>query len=334
MTPRPPKMHEPLEYDFREVLTGIADENMPTIQGATARPFLKWVGGKRLLVTELTKRLPDKYETYCEPMIGGAALYFSLKPSPAYLSDVNFPLVLTYRAVRDDIERLISNLAILKSKHTKEHYLKARLKIASETDPTKIGALFIYLNKTCYNGLYRVNQKGAFNVPMGSYTDPAILDEENLRAASKALQDTELWLHDFSQVPIRKANFYYLDPPYHKTYSNYDGAGFGDDDHKALSDFCKRLHQAGAYFMVSNSDTPYIRALYKDFTIEQVEGSRFVSCKGNQRGKETELLIRNYQREQGEQHREPTRKVHRECQKIYVRSTKKTRSKNEEQTLA
>jgi DNA adenine methylase len=304
MSPRPRKEHLPIDADFEEVLTAIADENMPTIEAASARPFLKWVGGKRSILPELTARMPQAYERYCEPFLGGAALFFGIKPQKAYLSELNFYLALTYLAVRDDVERLISQLKMHEHRHDKTYYLKARPKIARESDPTKIGALLIYLNKTCYNGLYRVNQSGEFNVPMGSYTDPAILDEENLRSCSKALQGTEIKQHPFWQTPIQKRNFYYLDPPYHKTFSSFDSSGFNDADHEKLAEFCKKLDAAGCYFMVSNSDTPFIRKLYGGFGIEQVMAGRFVSCKGNQRGKENELIIRNYSSAPAEQRQE------------------------------
>jgi len=298
MTPRAKKMHEPIDAEFEDVLTAIADENMPTIEAASARPFLKWVGGKRSILPELTSRMPGKYGTYCEPFLGGGALFFSVSPEKTYLSDLNFYLVLAYQAVRDDVERLISTLKVHELNHNKSYYLKARLDIARESDPTKIGALLIYLNKTCYNGLFRVNQSGAFNVPMGSYTEPTILDEENLRSCAKALKGVEIMQHSFDQIPVAKDNFYYLDPPYHKTFSSFDSSGFNDADHEKLAAFCKKLHEAGCYFMLSNSDTPFIRGLYARFAIEQVMAGRFVSCKGSQRGKENELLIRNYTTEQ------------------------------------
>ncbi|MGH9745074.1 MAG: DNA adenine methylase [Candidatus Acidiferrales bacterium] len=304
MTPRPRKEHAPLDFDFVDVITTVADEMKPAIATAVARPFLKWVGGKRSILPELNTRLPQEYGTYREPFLGGAALFFNVRPEKASLSDLNFHLVLTYLAVRDDVERLISQLNGHAHKHEKDYYLKARPKIARESDPTKIGALLIYLNKTCYNGLYRVNQSGEFNVPMGSYTDPAILDEENLRACSKALQGVQIKQHPFSQTPIKKGDFYYLDPPYHKTFSSFDSSGFDDTDHEKLAKFCGELNEAGCYFMVSNSDTPFIRKLYKDFTIEEVRAGRFVSCKANQRGKETELIIRNYASASAEQREE------------------------------
>jgi DNA adenine methylase len=292
---RPAKMHEPLDFDFGEVLTAIGDENKPNVKTVLARPFVKWVGGKRSILPALLARMPAEYDTYVEPFLGGAALFYAVNPERAYLSDVNFSLILTYQAVRDDVDGVIAGLKRLSAAHDKEAFLKARLKIAKEDNPTKIAALFIYLNKTCYNGLYRVNKSGAFNVPMGSYTDPAIVDEENLRAASKELQTAEIKQHSFEHVPVRVKNFYYLDPPYHKTFSSYDGSGFGDTDHENLATFCAKLHKAGCYFMLSNSDTPFVRKLYKDFQIEKVQASRMVSCKGNQRGKESELLIRNYE---------------------------------------
>ena len=296
---RPPKINDPLDYEFADVLAAIADENRPILHESEARPFLKWVGGKRSILPLLLPRMPKEYDTYCEPFIGGAALFYAAKPARAYLSDVNFSLILTYTAVRDDVDTVIAALKTHRTKHNLEYYLKARLKIAKEQNPAKIAALLIYLNKTCYNGLYRVNKSGAFNVPMGSYVDPTILDEENLRAASKILQTAEIKQHSFEHVPIRTKNFYYLDPPYHKTFSSYDGSGFDDKAHENLAAFCAKLNASGCYFMLSNSDTPFIRGLYKNFNIDEVKAGRFVSCKADQRGKESELVIRNYETVEG-----------------------------------
>lgn len=289
---RKPKIHEPIENSFDEVLTAIAGENKP--QSFSVRPFLKWVGGKRSILPELLKRLPPNYDTYHEPFLGGGALYFAIQPKEAYLSDVNFHLVITFKAVRDDVDRLIYNLKIHTSRHNKEYFLNARKRLFKEKDPTKIASIFIYLNKTCYNGLYRVNQSGMFNVPMGNYDNPAILDEVNLRHVSKMLQDARISQHDFTQEKVFKNDFYYIDPPYHETYDGYSGKGFGDKEHIKLAEFCKEIHQKDSYFMLSNSDTPFVRELYKDYTIEVVSASRFVSCKANQRGKQNELIIRNY----------------------------------------
>lgn len=279
---------------FDEVLTAIADQNKPATHGAAAHPFLKWVGGKRSILPQLLLRMPAKYETYCEPFIGGGALFFAVAPERAYLADMNFSLVLTYAAVCHEVESVIKLLKVHASRHSKDHYLSARVRIGKESDPVKIAALLIYLNKTCYNGLYRVNKSGEFNVPIGSYSNPTILDEDNLRACSKELHGTEIKQHDFSHTPIRKGNFYYLDPPYHKVYSSYDSSGFLDPHHKKLAAFCTKLDRAGAFFILSNSDTPFVQNLYKGFIIERIQAGRFVSCKGDGRGKETELLIRNF----------------------------------------
>ncbi len=289
------KRHDSIEAPFEEVLTAIADGNKPPLRELAARPFLKWAGGKRSILAELTPRMPRAYKTYCEPFLGGGALFFSVHPERACLSDVNFPLVLTFIAVRDDVERLIANLKIHASEHGKEYYLQARERFGREKDSDEIAALLVYLNKTCFNGLFRVNKKGVFNVPIGNYKQPAILDEDNLRSASKTLQGAEIMPHDFSQVRIEAGNFYYLDPPYHKTFDGYDSSRFGDAGHKRLATFCRELDKAGCFFMVSNSDNSFVRSLYDGFKIEQVMASRFVSCKPDQRGKQNELIIRNYE---------------------------------------
>ena len=295
MSPRAPKMIEPMtDRSFHQILTDIADEQKPETQSISTRPFLKWVGGKRSILDELQKRLPSKYETYNEPFIGGGALFFAVQPTKAALSDINFHLILTYKAVRDDVENLIAALKIHQSRHGKDYFTQARLRLSREKDPTKIAALLIYLNKTCFNGLYRVNRAGAFNVPMGSYKDPALFEEDVLRNDSMILQGVQLEQRHFSQVEIGREDFFYLDPPYHKTYDGYNGSGFGDDEHKKLAELCKEIDESKAFFMLSNSDTPFIRDLYKGFTIEIVSASRSVSCKAHQRGKENELIIRNY----------------------------------------
>src|SRR6187551_1115408 len=294
MSPQNKKYHEGLGMSFDSALSAIANEHRPTEIALSAKPFLKWVGGKRSILPELIKRLPEQYEGYHEPFLGGGALYFAIQPSEAYLSDINFHLVLTFKAVRDDVEALIKQLKVHARLHNKEYYLKARTKLFKEKDNLKLAALFIYLNKTCFNGLYRVNSKGGFNVPMGDYKNPAIVDEENLKNCSKVLKDTDIQMHGFAQTPIHKGDFYYLDPPYHETYEGYSSGGFGDKEHIELAEFCKKIDQKGGYFMLSNSDTPFVRNLYKGYNIEIVSASRMVSCKAQQRGKENELLIRNY----------------------------------------
>lgn len=291
---RQSKIIEPIQATFAGALAAIADEQKPETESNGAKPFVKWVGGKRSVLPMLLERMPAAYGTYREAFVGGGALFFAVQPGKAYLSDINFHLVLAYQAVRDDVDRLIQNLKIHERLHNAEYFSRARERLTRESDSTKVAALMIYLNKTCFNGLYRVNKSGGFNVPIGDYKDTVLFDEDVLRADSSALQGITITQHEFSQMPVVREDFYYLDPPYHKTFDGYNGNGFADSEHEKLAAFCREIHAAKAYFMLSNSDTPFVRSLYKGFTIEQISASRSVSCKGDQRGKANELIIRNY----------------------------------------
>jgi DNA adenine methylase len=288
------KMHEPLLHSFADVLTTIADEHKPTVERIAAKPFVKWVGGKRSIISSLVERMPKSYNRYHESFLGGGALFFEIQPENAYLSDINFHLIIAYQAVRDDLETLIELLGIHNAKHDKTHYLQCRLQLSLETNPTKIAALFIYINKTCFNGLYRVNKAGKYNVPMGAYKNPAILDEVNLRGVSKLLQGVDVEPRPFAQAQPKEGDFFYFDPPYHQTYDQYSNDRFADEQHMALAKLCRQIDAAGGYFMLSNSDTDFVKQLYKGFTMEDVMASRNVSCKSDQRGRQNELLIRNY----------------------------------------
>jgi DNA adenine methylase len=291
---REPKVHSPIVAGFEDVIGAIANEQKPQVKTVQARPFLKWVGGKRSILPELLSRMPKKYATYYEPFLGGGALFFASQPKYGYLSDINFHLIITFQVVRDNPDDLIRKLKVHASRHSAEYYGKARDRLFKEKDPATIAALFIYLNKTCFNGLYRVNKAGKFNVPIGDYKNPTIVDEENIKNCSRVLQGVEIWQHGFGQLKPQRNDFYYLDPPYHKTYDGYNGAGFEDKEHAALADFCHKINAKGGYFMLSNSDTDLVRVLYKGYTIETVSASRSVSCKSAGRGKENELIIRNY----------------------------------------
>jgi DNA adenine methylase len=255
---------------------------------------MKWPGGKRSIMSDLLPRVPGTYKAYYEPFTGGGALYFRLQPDDATISDVNCNLMTTYTQVRDDVDAVIRILAEHEPNHNPEYYYKVRSGFPVKDNPAKIAGDMIYLNRTCFNGMYRENRKGKFNVPVGKYVNPAILDESNLRAASRALASVRIVLRDFSCTEITEGGFYYLDPPYHGTYSQYSSGGFNDDKHIELADFCHRLDKAGAFFMLSNSDTTLIRKLYDDYNIEQVAALRSVSRKAEQRKRENELLIRNY----------------------------------------
>jgi DNA adenine methylase len=203
-------------------------------------------------------------------------------------------LIATYRAVKDDVEGVVALLKKHKRSHSKEHFAKVRERLLDERSDVEVASDFIYLNKTCFNGLFRVNSKGKFNVPMGRYESPAIVDEDNLALCSKALQGTQILLSDFSKARPTKGAFYYLDPPYHQTFSGYSKTGFTEQRHQELATLCKEIHNKGGFFMLSNSDTPFIRDIFKGFEMEIVSAGRYISCKGDQRGRTGELLIRNY----------------------------------------
>jgi len=259
-----------------------------------AKPFIKWVGGKRSILPQLLARMPKEYGDYVEPFVGGGALFFAVRPKRAFLSDVNLHLVVAYGAVRDNVEEVIRLLKNHEDKHSKAYYLKARKRLAKEPNPAVIASLLIYLNKTGYNGLYRVNSAGEYNVPLGDYVSPNIVDEETLRADSRVLTSASIEQGAFSQVHPRRNAFYYLDPPYHETYDGYSGAGFDDDKHRELAQFCQKIDARGGRFMLSNSDTSLVRALWGKYHIEEIQSARSVSCKSYSRGKANELIIRNY----------------------------------------
>lgn len=259
-----------------------------------AKPFLKWVGGKRSIVLELEKRLPKSYLNYYEPFLGGGALFFHLQPQNAYLSDINFNLIITYFVVQNNITELTTELKKHKKNHSKEYYKSSRQQFYKETNPIKLASLFIYLNKTCFNGLYRVNKAGVFNVPMGAYKNPKIIDEENLLAASKVLQGIKIEQNSFEYIEPIKNCFYYFDPPYYNTYSQYDENGFGEQEHKKLFYLCNEINKIGSYFMISNSSSDFIKRIYKGYNIEEFDVLHSVSCKKDGRKKKSELIIRNY----------------------------------------
>lgn len=259
-----------------------------------ARPFVKWVGGKRALVPEIIKHLPtDDINTYWEPFLGGGAVFFALdsRIMEANLSDTNLDLAITYNVVRSNLDDLLVALRSLAARHSKEQYLRVRRETKTE-DSVRIAARFIYLNKTCYNGLYRVNRKNEFNVPMGNYQNPMICDEYNLQCASDVLNKAEIRYQSFEKIAPREGDVVYCDPPYHNTFTGYTKNGFSANDQEKLRDACLEWKNAGAHVIVSNSDTPLINALYGDsFGIHRVLGRRSVNCKGSDRGSATELLI-------------------------------------------
>lgn len=302
-----------------------------------ASPFLKWVGGKRQLLSELKAHMPPalaqgKITRYIEPFLGGGALFFHLLQhypiKEAHLSDQNPDLMLTYRIVRDQIDALIEKLYLYQEKYeaaqpeaqydlfmtlrhafnqAKEAHLDHRNTNESAIEQA---ARFIFLNKTCYNGLFRTNQRGFFNTPFGKYTKPTICDETNLRAASALLQRAKLRCASYStcEAYIEDRNtFVYFDPPYRplshtSAFTTYTGQSFTDRDQQKLAAFFTGIHkEKKAYLMLSNSDPTYtnpqdmfFETLYSDFHRHRVMAKRAINCKGNKRGKIPELLITNY----------------------------------------
>ncbi|MBX7138604.1 MAG: DNA adenine methylase [Oligoflexia bacterium] len=269
----------------------------------TCRPFLKWAGGKGRLIPELSRRIPSNFERYFEPFAGSAALFFHLQPHHTFLSDLNPELIATFAAVRDKVGEVIK---LLKSyPYESAFYYKMR---ASDREPgfahwspVRRAARLIYLNKSCYNGLYRVNSHGHFNTPFGRYENPTICDADNLRACSQALQSTEIHCETFQQVLAHAGagDFVYLDPPYMplsstSSFTSYYRDSFGKDMQVQLRDACVELDRKNVKFMLSNSSAPEIFELYAAFKIETVEASRAINSVAAKRGKINEVIVRNY----------------------------------------
>ena len=266
-------------------------------------PIVKWVGGKRQLMFELLKNMPKSYNRYFEPFIGGGALFFELQPNNAYISDMNEELINLYTVVRENVYELIADL----NRHevSKEYFLEIRN--LDRTDEYKNlsnvqrASRFIYLNRTCFNGLYRVNSQGQFNVPFGDYKNPRIVDENNLLNCSELLKNTEIKCVDFSEIltKVKKGDFVYFDPPYvplneTSSFTSYTKDGFDMDMQFKLREVCDELDSMGVMFMLSNSDTKFVNELYSNYEIKKVFASRAVNANAEGRGKITEVLVRNY----------------------------------------
>jgi DNA adenine methylase len=291
---------DPIDPDGSATARRTQPERRRAEPGASraARPFLKWAGGKRQLLGELERYLPARFGTYHEPFIGGGALYFHLQPARAVLSDNNERLVRAYRGVRDGVERVIRLLG--QYPHDKDFFLSFREHDIDRDSDAEVAAWLVYLNKTGFNGLYRVNSQNRFNVPFGRYTNPNICDEENLRACSLALQEADLpFAEDFASVlhRARRGDLVYFDPPYlplsvTSSFTSYTSEGFGLADHVRLRDVALDLKKRGVHVIVSNSSAPAVVELYeKGFAIERVAANRAVNSKADGRGAVTELII-------------------------------------------
>ena len=273
--------------------------------GSRPSPILKWAGGKGRLLAQLEPLLPPGVELmrHVEPFFGGGALFFSRTPERALIADVNPELVNAYRTVRDDVQGLIAQLARLAAQHSKDAYylVRAEYNGSRQMSPTRRAAMFIYMNKTCFNGLHRVNRRGHFNVPAGSYKNPRILDSEALLAANALLARADIRCEPFESLleAARPGDFVYFDPPYEPVsrtanFTGYAANGFDADDQRRLRDVFRELDRRGAKLMLSNSDAPLIRELYGDYRIDEVAAPRAINCNARARGPVTELVVRNY----------------------------------------
>lgn len=299
---------------------------MDSPKNKRAKPFVKWVGGKTQLINELCESLPASLGekrglTYVEPFVGGGAfLFWILQQFPniqkAVINDINKHLMDTYTIIRDNVEDLIASLdrsqeeylSFCDEERRKAYYLSKRDEFNSDSkNELETAALFIFLNRTCFNGLYRVNSKGKFNVPSGRYANPRICDADTLRADSKLLQKVEILCEDFSQTSkyATPDTIYYLDPPYKpltetSAFTSYSSEGFNDSEQIRLRDFCEEISAKGALFIASNSD-PYQTSegnrffddIYGGFRIRRVSATRMVNCDPKGRGKLSELMITN-----------------------------------------
>ena len=273
----------------------------PTCQGkASPKPPVKWAGGKSKLIPQFEPLFPKKeFTLYAEPFVGGGAVFFHLLPEESILIDDNEELINFYLVVRDNLEELLNDLR--KHRNTKEYYYSVRAMDPSELSPVERASRFLYLNKTAYNGLWRVNSQGKHNVPFGRYKNPKIADEANLRLVSQALRKANLLCDDFSRVLdfAKEGMFVYLDPPYHPlsdtaSFTSYTADAFGASDQERLAGVFRELDRRGCLVMLSNSDTPFVRSLYPGYDIQVVYAPRAINCRADRRGPVTELVIRNY----------------------------------------
>lgn len=267
--------------------------------------FIKWAGGKTQLLPQFKPLLPDRMERYFEPFLGSGAVFFfvkrNLRPRDTILSDNTGELINCFEAVRDRVTPLIGLLVEHRERHSREYYYRVRATDPATLTPLERAARFLYLNKTCFNGLYRVNSRGQFNVPMGSYKNPNVVNRDSLERASEVLQGVHLIVRDFCEVvsDAGRGDFVYFDPPYHplsstSSFTGYTSSAFPESEQKRLSEVYRSLDAKGCLLAESNSDTELIRALYRGFRIETVMARRAINSDASKRGRIPELVILNY----------------------------------------
>lgn len=273
---------------------------------AHAAPVVKWVGGKRQLLPQILPLIPKRMSAYCEPFLGGGAVLFALQPRRALVNDLNQDLITVYRVIKEDADALIEHLS--RHENTPEYFYRIRdldrdkEAYAALSDVEKASRL-LYLNKTCYNGLFRVNASGAFNSPYGHYRRPNIVNEQTIRGVSRYFNscDITFFSEDFAAVleQVPKGGFVYLDPPYDPvsdtaSFTGYNRGGFGREEQVRLKECCDALTARGVKFLLSNSATPFIRELYGSYRVSIVQARRAVNSVASRRGAIEEVLVRNY----------------------------------------
>lgn len=264
---------------------------------SVARPVIKSAGGKTKLLPELLKRMPDRYGRYYEPFCGGAALFFAVRPERAVIGDANADLINVYRAVADDVVSVVDLLKIHRELHCAEYYSQTRDAWNSDAPMVRTlagrAAAFIYLNRTCFNGLWRVNRAGEFNVPIGRYADPLGGIADRLRAAAPVLARAKIRAGDYRTTIASAAHgdFVYMDSPYDGTFTSYTAEAFGDAAQAELAFTVRTLAARGAQVMVSNADTPRVRALYAGMRIDSVQCARAINSNGKRRGAVGEVIV-------------------------------------------
>jgi DNA adenine methylase len=278
----------------------MAGAALPAAEPAAA-PIVKWVGGKTRLLPELLARMPAQFNRYYEPFAGGAALFFRVGPARAVLNDFNKDLVNLYTTIGKKVDDVIRRLGVHRKLHNEEHYYEMRARwndVSVSWTNVDRAAAFVYLNKTCFNGLWRVNRSGGFNVPMGRYQDPPICATESLRAAAAVLRHAELRNGHYRDAvkDVRSGDFLYFDPPYDPVtttanFTGYTAGAFGPDDQRELAELARKLVARGCKVMLSNSDTPFIRSLYKRFRIDRVRCARAINSNAAKRGDVDEVII-------------------------------------------
>lgn len=277
------------------------------------KPFVKWAGGKTQLLSKIKENLPEVIDNYYEPFVGGGAVLFNILKHKnvqySYINDLNSELINLYTVVQSNVEDLIEDLK--EHENSKEYYVEVRKldrdpEVYSQLNDVQRASRFLFLNKTCFNGLYRVNKQGHFNTPFGDYKNPCICDVKNLQECSLYLKNVNLYNVSYIDFIFKiysnedsDNDFFYFDPPYlpltkTSNFTSYTSDGFGIEDHKKLKEVCDYLHGLGVKFLMSNSSCDEIRDLYKNYKVMELSAKRNINSSGDKRGNVTELLIKNY----------------------------------------